>query len=537
MNPAKEILGVAYGRASNFGNLVNTNGMRKDDSTIEAQRDRTQLYIEQLSIAKNEQYRIVEFIADEGFSGKNTRRPGFQKLETLIKSKKIKFIIATELSRLSRSVANFLELVRLCEENGVAIIIIGLNIDTSSPAGRVMVVIMVALAEFERQMCQQRVINNSLSRLLSDGKINGASEIIGLVKDPKRKGHFVLDPDGIAKLDTVLKLIIKFSSKKKILEAARELNLTGTKGRQMTMRMIDGVLENIGSRYRGKYTVDLADSYKGQTVIQTAERYITVDLPHGPVIDEDLLNQAQAKLDECKRHPIKAGKNGYIYLLSHLLEHEDGTKYQGQPGKNIRYYYNPHVKLRVQADDIDKVIIAEIKKLVADDDKFKSLVTESIKRSLPTLQKVESEIKTVQKSIIDLEDRNRQISDKLLSNDLTDELMTWLSEQITGIKKDLSFKSIELERLNTKRAALKDASGLHDIQKQIKKALQGFDGLTRFQQRSLLTKIISKVVIRSDNQLEVCFLNESSFFEGVTRRTPKLDSNLNGGVDGIMQTN
>lgn len=125
--------------------------------------------------------------------------------------------------------------------------------------------------------------------------------------------------------------------------------------------------------------------------------------------------------------------------------------------------------------------------------------------SVQKLARALNEIKNVQKSITDLEDRNRQISDKLLSNDLTDELMTWLSEQITAIKKDLSFKSIELERLNTKRAELKDESGLQDIQKQIKKSLQGFDGLTRFQQRSLLTKIISKVVIRSDNQLEVCF--------------------------------
>ncbi len=89
---------------------------------------------------------------------------------------------STELSRLSRNVGDFLDLVSHCEKNKVDIIVIGLQLDTSTPIGRVLVIILVALAQFEREMTSMRVKENALSRLLKDGKINGSAEILGLIK-------------------------------------------------------------------------------------------------------------------------------------------------------------------------------------------------------------------------------------------------------------------------------------------------------------------------------------------------------------------
>src|SRR5687767_2791066 len=98
-----ELVGVAYGRASNYANLLNSEGARKDDSTVEAQQDRARLHLNHLSKVKDRSYKLLEFISDEGFSGKNTRRPGFQKVIQLVRSGTIQFVVATEISRLSRS--------------------------------------------------------------------------------------------------------------------------------------------------------------------------------------------------------------------------------------------------------------------------------------------------------------------------------------------------------------------------------------------------------------------------------------------------
>jgi len=192
-----------------------------------------------------------------------------------------------------------------------------------------LVVILVALAEFEREMTRVRGINNALTRLFKDGKINGASEILGLKRETERKGHFVVDPDGLAKLEKLLKLILKFSSKTKILAAAKEAGLTGPNGKEITLRVLDGVLENIDWRYRGLWRIDLDKSYKGQSALPTDQNQMIVKLPHGPIVDEKLLDQVRDKMNRTKKRPIKSGRNGYVYLLSDRLVYEDGTKFQG----------------------------------------------------------------------------------------------------------------------------------------------------------------------------------------------------------------
>jgi DNA invertase Pin-like site-specific DNA recombinase len=49
--------------------------------------------------------------------------------------------------------------------------IIGLNLDTSTPFGKTMVTILVSLAQFEREMTSKRVKDNAVSRLVNDGKM------------------------------------------------------------------------------------------------------------------------------------------------------------------------------------------------------------------------------------------------------------------------------------------------------------------------------------------------------------------------------
>ncbi|HRK09157.1 MAG TPA: recombinase family protein, partial [Pseudobdellovibrionaceae bacterium] len=528
-----DLRGVGYGRASNYDNLLNSDGLRKNDSTMESQEARVRLHADHLSQTVAKKYRVLEFIGDEGFSGKNSKRPGYQKLLRLVRSGQIQFIIATELSRLSRSVIDFLELVRLCEQNNVAIIIIGLNIDTSSPFGKMLVVILVALAEFEREMTRVRGINNALTRLFNDGKINGASEILGLVRDPNRKGHFVHDPEGIRKLEGVLKLLLKFSSKKKVLAAAKEIGLTDPNGKEITMRVLDGVIENIQWRYRGRWRVDLDKHYRGQNALPTEEKQLIVKLPHGPVVDESLLDQVHDKLERCARKPIKAGKNGHIYLLSNLLVAKDGSKFQGQPGKDIRYYFNPTQKLRIRCEELDRTIITEVKKQVHDDSRFAELVEASVKRRQIDLPKVEDEIRAPQKSLDELEDKNQKLSARLLAAEsLDDNLMRWMSDQVVALQNAKQFKIRELESLKNKRSEILDESGLRDIQKQVKKALQGFDGLTRVQQRTLLEKIISKITVVSDKEIEIRLFDGSDpgVVTVIPGRTPKLDLGENGGV-------
>ena len=85
-------------------------------------------------------------------SGANTNRPAYQKLLELARARLIDVVIVTELSRISRSVSDFLGLVAELEKHGVRLVSIRENIDLTSPAGWLSCTLLEALARCEREI-------------------------------------------------------------------------------------------------------------------------------------------------------------------------------------------------------------------------------------------------------------------------------------------------------------------------------------------------------------------------------------------------
>src|SRR5690606_38108099 len=121
---------------------------------------------------------IIDYYIEEGRSGKDTNRPQYQRLIHDLKSGLIDTIMVTELSRLSRSVSDFLKFMELINRHGGDYICPQYDFDTTSPAGRVFIIIMMALAQFERELTAERTRNNFYSRAMR-GLSNGGYPLLG----------------------------------------------------------------------------------------------------------------------------------------------------------------------------------------------------------------------------------------------------------------------------------------------------------------------------------------------------------------------
>ena len=95
-----------------------------------------------------------ENIFSDKMSGKNTARPGLQKLLATIK--KGDTVIVESFSRFSRSTRDLLDLVDKLTAKGVEFISLKESIDTSTPAGKLMLTVFAGLNEFERMTTLQR---------------------------------------------------------------------------------------------------------------------------------------------------------------------------------------------------------------------------------------------------------------------------------------------------------------------------------------------------------------------------------------------
>jgi DNA invertase Pin-like site-specific DNA recombinase len=99
---------------------------------------------------------LVDVIVDGGESAKSLQRPGMERLLALVDGKKVQAVIVAKLDRLTRSVKDLCELLERFERRGVALISVAESLDTSSAAGRLVLNIMTAVSQWEREAIGER---------------------------------------------------------------------------------------------------------------------------------------------------------------------------------------------------------------------------------------------------------------------------------------------------------------------------------------------------------------------------------------------
>ncbi len=102
---------------------------------------------------------------DRGFSGKNTKRPGFQSMLFDVKEGRISKVIVYRLDRLSRSILDFGQLWNELELHQVEFVSVNEKFDTSTPMGRAMIYIIMVFAQLERETTGERVTDNYYTRI------------------------------------------------------------------------------------------------------------------------------------------------------------------------------------------------------------------------------------------------------------------------------------------------------------------------------------------------------------------------------------
>lgn len=99
----------------------------------------------------------VELVREEGRSGKSiSGRPALRAALDRLDRGDAAALFVTRVDRLARSTQDFLSIVDRANRNGWRLILLDLNLDTSTYQGRFVVTIMSALAEMERNIIAER---------------------------------------------------------------------------------------------------------------------------------------------------------------------------------------------------------------------------------------------------------------------------------------------------------------------------------------------------------------------------------------------
>lgn len=112
----------------------------------------------------------VDELLTEKMTGTKRSRPELDRL--IDKMREGDTVVIESLSRLGRSTKDLLALVELFNERGVVLVSLKENIDISTPTGKLLVTVLSALCQFERDLTVQRT-NEGLTAARARGRKGG----------------------------------------------------------------------------------------------------------------------------------------------------------------------------------------------------------------------------------------------------------------------------------------------------------------------------------------------------------------------------
>lgn len=379
---------------------VSTDFQAEEGYSIDAQKEQLSAYCISKGI-KN-----YAFYIDGGWSGSNIDRPEMQKLIKDIKEDKISHVIVYKLDRLSRSQKDTLYLIEdVFNPHGVDFVSLNESMDTSTPMGRLMLGILSAFAQLERENIRLRTRMGMRERVKSGLWMGGGRIPFGYDYD-KEKGILVPNKDA-EKVRQVYKLYIEGKSPQDIA------NLLGLKYDKLAIQILTrksnyGIIEYNGEEYQGK---------------------------HEPIISKETYDIAM----KCMLDRSRVRSNTSEYLLTGLMYcGKCGAKmrYQkwGKHGSKIVCYSQQSSKPylvkdpncdqdKIWSDEVDDVVIKAILQFA---DNYQSSKTESLvpEDTTSLLYKQQKELNSKLKKLYNIYAGTNDDDDSLIStiNDLKKQL-------------------------------------------------------------------------------------------------------------------
>ena len=396
--------------------------MQIDGYSLDAQKARMKAY------ADFNDYQIVGEYEDAGKSGKSIEgRASFCWMMEDIKSGKdgVAYVLVFKLSRLGRNAADVLSTLQVMQDFGVNLICVEDGIDSSKDAGKLMISVLSAVAEIERENIRVQTMEGRIQKA-REGRWNGGFAPYGyrLVD-----GVLQINEDEAPAIRTIFEQYVNTDTGanglSKYLETHGFQKLARQNGTSplFSATLIRAILKNpvyCGKIAFGRRKLEKIHGTRNEYHQVPQENYLLVDGLHEGIVSEELWNAAQVKLlAQSKRYePVNRSKTEQAHLLSALVKCPicgagmysnkcTKRKKDGTPYKSFSYYSCKHRKMQrgqkcdfnkqIQEEVLDNAVVEVIIKLVSNP-KFAAMMQEKINSKVDTTA-IEREIAAAEKQL------------------------------------------------------------------------------------------------------------------------------------------
>jgi site-specific DNA recombinase len=305
-------------------------GLDLEYTSLDAQRDAGAAFI--ASHRLEGWIPVADDYDDGGFSGATLLRPALQRLMADIRAGLIDIVVVYKIDRLTRSLFDFAELVKVFEEYGTTFVSVTQQINTKDAIGRMMLNVLLAFAQFEREMTAERIRDKFVASKKKGLWMHGVPPLGYNVVDRR----LAINDVEAEQVRTIFRRFVALGS---ILKVVQEIRAQGWCNKTWTTkagRVLVGQLHDKSSIHKILH----CRTYLGE--MKHRDQYF--ENTHAPIIDRALWDEAHALLQANCRVRAGATRRGKVdFLLKGLLSGPDGraltpwhtTKANG---RTYRYY-------------------------------------------------------------------------------------------------------------------------------------------------------------------------------------------------------
>lgn len=469
--------------------------MQVDGYSLEGQKNMLTRF------ADREEMIVVDTYEDAGKSGKSIEgRPAFQKmLRDIENGLDIDYILVYKLSRFGRNAADILNSLELVQSYGVNLICIEEGIDSSQTSGKLLISVLSAVAEIERENIIEQTMNGRREKARQGGWNGGFAPYGYTLEDNKL---MIEETEAVA----IRKIFELYTSSEIGLGGiANQLNLQGIRKiprqngtlEDWTGHFIKLILDNpvyCGKIAYGRRTKEKVKGTKNDYQMKRNDDYILTEGQHKGIVSEEVWEKAHAKrLRTGVKQPSKFGRDR-VHLLSGLLKcpvcgspmytnkhawtNKDGTY------KEIYYYVcsrnrmvrgkHCEYKAMLKKTDIEPMVIEAIREIVRNEE-----YAQAIKKRIG----VQIDTKAVDKELEGYQAKLKEV-------DLN---KTRLEREIDSLPADAKYRERKLHDMTLRLDSLYDV--IVELEEKIEDARLRRDAI---KQQAITLENIYKIMVNFD---------------------------------------
>lgn len=426
MSEEKKKIAAIYYRVSTYDQSTG------EYSSLDGQEDLLRRYCD---VQGWEVYDIYK----DSVSGSNLEREQLQRLLLDAEDKKFQILAATKLDRVSRSVIDFLELDKRLRYLGIDIVISTQNIDTTTPTGKMQRTILLAFAEFEKDMIGERT-REKLFLQAQQGYWGGGHSPLGY--DVKEK-RLIVNSEEAPLVKRIFEYYLEIPSTSKV---ATKLNTEGYSPKQ---RITKAGATSGGSKFSKEMVKRLLNNMVNLGKIKLNDQLF--EGLHNAIIDEELFNRVQKKMEESASDKYSTYQAKSELTLLGIMKcgycAHNLTATSSKRGKTRYYKCTSIIKgtskdcpsKSLGADDLENFIQRFLVQVAMDDDLFNTMYKRISKTSSSSL------------------DQKNNFKSELIKNlSLIKKDKTNLTNKIMNVPelKEVSSITNKLKEMELKKAAL-----------------------------------------------------------------------------------